>query len=779
MQRGIALAATAAVTASLCSIGSVAHAAPVDGAPSIGDSLFAGIGNTGYDVSHYDVELEYFHQSEGDHPAKSIVATTTITAVATAELRSFTLDFEGLTVDRVLVNGVEAAHERWSDKPSEAFKLRVTPATPVSGEFKVQVDYSGVPVRHTDNDGSPEGWVATADGTTALGQPVGTMAWIPSNNTPADKATFDFRITIPSSINGKPAAAASNGELLSRVPSEDGSKETWTWQQREQQATMSTILSIGNFHVREGSVTLRDGRTIPEWSFLDMNRTPQQIAAMDHRRSQLENIHQTFEGLFGPYPGNSTGVVVDVNPVGYALETQDRSFFPGSIGERTLAHEIAHQWYGAAVSPSDWGSIWISEGMGTWGPEYWYEKNGTGTTAEYFFSRWQSMADDHELWSVPPGAMTEQDHLYGNWSYTRAGMMYEALRQVFGEELFHTAIRGYVQDNNGKSRSGAEFKEYMETVSGKDLDAFFDNWIYGVGKPKWPSVWHYTVSAAQEPSELKVGDTIAYELTATNAGQVDLQDGAVSVDLADVLDDATIGELDPSLTLDGTTLTWMVPQTSGTDQASVRFEVTVKERAFGATLGLATDASLGAFCEGNCDLTHVVAPAPPVTESDLTEDTRGTVSLPDEAFRGDDIEVHLGADGAFDGTDVDALLFSTPMPLGSARVASGAFTVTIPANAPLGAHRLAVLDAQGVLIGWDTITILERSQGGAVPVPLELNGGRPGSSADRVGTGPQQLSNTGADHGLLFGIAAGFLTLGAGVLMTRRSRGERGTRTVE
>lgn len=479
---------------------STAVAAPIEGAPSIGDTLFAGIGNTGYDVQHYDVDMEYFHSAQDGREAGSIVATATITAVADAQLASFSLDFEGMNVDSLLVNGQPATFTRSSDKAIESFKLHITPAEPVSGEFTIEVQYSGVPVEHIDNDGSSEGWVATTDGTTALGQPVGTMAWLPSNNTPADKATFDWEITIPTTIDGKPAAVASNGNLIDRIPSADGSRTTWHWQQVHQQATMVTMLSIGNFVVREGSITLSDGSQIPEWSFWDASSTDAEIEAMDYRRSQVEEMTTTLESLYGPYPGMSTGIVVDKNPVGYALETQDRSFFPGKIKESTLVHEIAHQWYGDAVSPSDWGSIWISEGQGTYAPLYWTEKNGGKTTAETLYEEWNTTAADDAKWSIAPGSMPDQVDLYGWHSYNRAAMMYEALRQSLGDDVFHEVIRGYVQNHLGQSLNGAQFIAYAEEVSGKDLTAFFDEWIYAPGKPEWPSTFDYSLRASSPRS---------------------------------------------------------------------------------------------------------------------------------------------------------------------------------------------------------------------------------------------------------------------------------------
>jgi hypothetical protein len=164
-RRRVSRVAAGAVALSLVGAG-VLGVAPAQAAEPGGqgtaDSLFPNVGNTGYEVEHYDIDLAY------DHATTAIEATTEITATATVELSSFSLDLEGLTVGSVLVDGVPAAFSRIADLPSTTHKLVVTPATPVSGTFTTVVEYSGVPTRHTDPDGSYEGWVATADGATAV-----------------------------------------------------------------------------------------------------------------------------------------------------------------------------------------------------------------------------------------------------------------------------------------------------------------------------------------------------------------------------------------------------------------------------------------------------------------------------------------------------------------------------------------------------------------------------------------------------------------------------------
>ncbi|MFC7765735.1 gluzincin family metallopeptidase [Leucobacter soli] len=162
------------------------------GGQSSGDTVFPNVGNSGYDALHYDVSIKY------EPTTNAMVSTTTLRATAATALSSFSLDFKGLSVDSVTVNGAPATFERIDDAAATKFKLVVTPAEPVVGEFVTVIEYSGVPAHYVDPDGSWEGWVKTDDGATAVNEPIGAMTWYPNNNTPSDKATHKFTIDIPS-----------------------------------------------------------------------------------------------------------------------------------------------------------------------------------------------------------------------------------------------------------------------------------------------------------------------------------------------------------------------------------------------------------------------------------------------------------------------------------------------------------------------------------------------------------------------------------------------------
>ena len=99
-----------------------------------------------------------------------------------------------------------------------------------------------------------------------------------------------------------------------------------------------------------------------------------------------------LETKYGPYPGNSTGIVVDVTDLGYALETQDRPYFEGRVSSGTLVHELTHQWFGDSVAPKDWNDIWLNEGPASYVPTLFNFETGASPSSPEatFFNMWSS-----------------------------------------------------------------------------------------------------------------------------------------------------------------------------------------------------------------------------------------------------------------------------------------------------------------------------------------------------------------------------------------------------
>jgi hypothetical protein len=203
------------------------------GAPGLGDPYFPLDGNGGYDVENYLLDITY-------DPATGVLGgVATIRAKATQDLSSFNLDFAGLTVESIQVNGRSAA---WARDGSE---LIVTPSAGLrtGWHFKVVVRYNGIPEPTFDPLLGLSGFIATDDGAVVAGQPHGAASWFPVNDHPLDKAAYTFRITVPEGLE-----AVANGILQSTQTA--GGWTTWTWNAKEPMASYLATATIGEFDLR-------------------------------------------------------------------------------------------------------------------------------------------------------------------------------------------------------------------------------------------------------------------------------------------------------------------------------------------------------------------------------------------------------------------------------------------------------------------------------------------------------------------------------------------------
>ena len=379
----------------------------VNGAGDLGDTYYPGIGNGGYDVAHYDLDLGY-------NPTTHILnGRATITAAATQNLCRFNLDLRGLTVASVKVDGAAATFTR------DGRELIITPAQALRAAtgFVVEVVYSGEPgPAPRDPDNFIDGWNYTENGSYTSTPPQGADTWYPSNNTTNDKATFTFNVTVPADRQ-----VMSNGQLISNTVDEAAGTSNWVWDETEPMATYLATLNIGKFTI------LRD-TTASGIPIINGVRPDQLTDLARTRLAGIGNIIDFFGTKFGKYPFSSVGAIVDVTNAGYQMETQTRPEFTSASGLSALAHELAHQWFGDHVAVRRMRDVWLSEGFATFANWLWVENTG-GTTAQASFNTNYARAANTTFWNntvLDPGVVNQ----YQNATvYTRGGMTLQALRR--------------------------------------------------------------------------------------------------------------------------------------------------------------------------------------------------------------------------------------------------------------------------------------------------------------------------------------------------------------
>jgi len=303
-----------------------------------------------------------------------------------------------------------------------------------------------------------------------VGEPEGSMTWYPVSDHQTDKATYSFAITVP---EGKVAVA--NG-LPSADPVTEGGSTTWFWDAPDQQASYLTTASVGDYVVHSSETA----NGLPIIDAVEDNLTPANRTATEASLARQVEMIDVFESLFGAYPFVAFGSIVDDDTVGYALETQTRPVYSRVAREGTVAHELAHQWFGNTVSPERWRDIWLNEGWATYAEWLWNEHRGLGTAQEAFDEVYSIPADD-EFWETPigdPGPLG----LFVDPVYDRGAATLHALRLRVGDPAFFDAARLWLERYDDSTGSTEDFEAVYEEVSDENLDDFFDAWL-GEGKP--------------------------------------------------------------------------------------------------------------------------------------------------------------------------------------------------------------------------------------------------------------------------------------------------------
>jgi len=196
-----------------------------------------------------------------------------------------------------------------------------------------------------------------------------------------------------------------------------------------------------------------------------------------------------LSGLFGKYPFGQAGGIVDNDPgLGFALENQTRPIYakgwfdePFDDGVSVVVHGLAHQWTGDDLALAGWQHIWLNEGFASYTEWLWSEDQGAYTAQEIYDAYAERPADD-PFWEPTIGD-PGPTHLFDGAVYDRGAMTLHALRAEIGDDDFFDLLKEWIASQSGGNVTTAEFQALAEQVSGEDLDAFFQTWLFSPSKP--------------------------------------------------------------------------------------------------------------------------------------------------------------------------------------------------------------------------------------------------------------------------------------------------------
>lgn len=342
--------------------------------------------------------------------------------------------------------------------------------------FAVKVAYEGEP-KPIGGD-APHGFIPTEDG--AVVQSVGDAAstWFPSNDHPSDKASFGMTVRVPKGLS-----VVANGRLVSR--SDRGATTVFRWEERAPMATYLATIDIGKWQIRTGSTP----GGVPVYVAIDPKLSQADPAhAMGFYWDNTLKITDLWARKFGSYPFDSTGAIAvkatyNGKELPFSEETQTRPVYSGVDSSATIAHELAHQWFGDSVSMKGWNEIWLNEGFATFAAWYWDELNGGKSAREQAREIYDTYPAESGFWKVVVADAKVPDQDSGARVYLGGAMVLQLLRERIGDARFFAVLRAWTAEHRHGNATSKEFAATASRVSGEDLSRFFRTWVFSPGKP--------------------------------------------------------------------------------------------------------------------------------------------------------------------------------------------------------------------------------------------------------------------------------------------------------
>jgi aminopeptidase N len=445
--------------------------------------------NKKIDIKHYSFALTLSDSND------EIIGSTNITIqFKQAGVQNFRLDLINQSIDRkgkgMLVDGVYLDKNPISyTHQMDALIINLPSPSSLNQTLVFTIKYHGIP-----SDGLRIG--ATKFGDRSFfneNWPNRGRHWLPLIDHPYDKATAEFIVKAPAHYK-----VISNGLLLEESDLGNNVKLTH-WKQSVPVSSWLFVLGVADFAVKY--VDQFKGKSIQTWVY-SKNRE----AGFYDFEEPTKKVLEFYSAYVGPYAYEKLANI-QTPSVNGGMETSSAIFYGedlvnGKRDERIrniVIHEIAHQWFGNAVTETTWDDAWLSEGFATFFTllfienEYGKEeyKKGIIKAKKTVFDLSLKLPD----FSIVGNRTAEKEAVTNGLTYQKGAWILHMLRDLLGEKSFQKGIHAYYKKYYNSNTTTDEFRIEMEKASGKDLKLFFKQWLYQPINPTINAVWKYDAAA--------------------------------------------------------------------------------------------------------------------------------------------------------------------------------------------------------------------------------------------------------------------------------------------
>lgn len=436
----------------------------------------------GIDVLDYDFSLAL------PDTGTVIEGRAVLTLHRMAAVDTLVLDLLRLRVDTVLVDGrlVRAARD------SATIRIPLPALPEGSDTIRVTVRYGGAVrdglVMRADSSGR---WVAFGDN-----WPNRARNWIPGIDHPSDKATVTWRVIAPSERR-----VIANGDLLEETPQPRvrgrPGRTLTRWRTSRPIALYGAVIAAAPLVYydlgRSACGKAEEPGCVQQAAYV----FPEARSQLPGPFARVDEMVDFFTDLYAPFPYERLGHVQSSTIFGgmenpTAIFYSDNGVAKGTLSLETVAHEIAHMWFGNAVTPGDWGHLWLSEGFATYSAQLWVERFAGDSAFRAGMAAIREQIAASPVTRTRPvvdTAQTDLMRLLNTNSYQKGAWVLHMLRGTVGDSAFFRGVRAYYAAHQHDNARTDDLLAAMEQASGQELGWFFDQWLRrpGMIEASWRS----------------------------------------------------------------------------------------------------------------------------------------------------------------------------------------------------------------------------------------------------------------------------------------------------
>lgn len=393
----------------------------------------------------------------------------------------------GMRVSGVTMNGTAMPYTHTSD----VLLVPLASAPTVNQRARVVVRYRGTPAtglkignnKYGDRTFFSDNW------------PDKARHWLPTIDHPYDKATSEFIVTAPSHYQ-----VVSNG-LQVEVSDVPGGRRRTHWKNSVPIAPWLYVLGAARFAVQR--VGTFDGKAIETWVYAQ-----DRDAGFADFATPTKDVLAYYTDYVGPFAYErlaniqSNSVSGGMEAASAILYSESSVSGTGSVRWRNVViHEIAHQWFGNAVTEADWDDVWLSEGFATYFTllyiEHAYGRDEFVRGLQSSRATVMSFAAKNPAYTIVHRNLSRMEDVTSSHTYQKGSWTLHMLRGVIGSEAFQRGIRTYYARHFNGNATTADFRLAMEEASGQELGWFFEQWLDKPGTLKVAGNWTYDPAARQ------------------------------------------------------------------------------------------------------------------------------------------------------------------------------------------------------------------------------------------------------------------------------------------